>query len=307
MDTLSETRISFSEAVSEAIRMEVGRDPAAVYVHGRSQPDSSGGILEQVYGEDRVVALDRAERTLIGAAVGLALEGSHAICEVGATEIPSRGLDQLAEAVEIHRRDGIQVPIAVIVRGHGAATAEAVRWLLNVAGLVVAAPTTPADAKGLLASAVRDPGPVCLLLDGNEGVGSVPEGGHVVPLGEANLRRPGTRATVIAHGAALAPSLAAADELGDAIEVLDLRTLAPLDAESVAESVRRTGKALIVEESPSPSPVSLGVTAAIWQNAFEYLDAAPRHLGLESVKAEEDPNAAQAGAVEDACHELLAY
>jgi pyruvate/2-oxoglutarate/acetoin dehydrogenase E1 component len=254
--------------------------------------------------------------------VGMALEGSRPVCEVAPAELPSRGLDQLAEAADLHRREGVPVPIVVRLPC-GPATADGPlepdgpeRWLLSIPGLTVVAPATGRDAKGLLVSAIRDPGPVCFLeqVDLYGDVGPVPEGGHVVPIGEAQLVGRGTKATVIAHGSAVAPAVQAATELEAGIEVLELRTLAPLDRESILDSVRRTGKVLFVEETLL-SAVARAVTATIWDGAFEYLDAPLRCVSLtdtapepgEWAAARTEAIAARTEAIKDGCRELLAY
>jgi pyruvate/2-oxoglutarate/acetoin dehydrogenase E1 component len=311
--TAGVTKLTYRDAITEALRIEMGRDPRVICVtRGPGSAHVDG--LDQLFGAKRFVALDRAERTVVGIAAGLALEGSRPVCEIPAAELPSRGLDQLTEAVELHAREGIPVPIVVRVACGPAPAGGPLdpegpeRWLLSVTGLKVVAPANGADAKGLLAGAIRDPGPVCFLeqagLYGD--VGPVPEGGHVVPIGEANLIQHGTRMTLMAHGSAVAPAVEAAAELDDGIEVLELRTLAPLDEETILESVRRTGKALLVEETVSFSAVARAVTATVWDGAFEYLDAPLRRVSL-AAPAPGEWSAGRVAAIKEACVELLAY
>jgi pyruvate/2-oxoglutarate/acetoin dehydrogenase E1 component len=312
---LSVTKISQREAIAEALRIEMGRDPNLVCIEaaGARSPVLEG--LAELFGSGRIVALDPAERTVIGMAVGMAVEGVRPVCEIAAAELPSRGLDQLAEAAELYRREGIPVPIVVRVPRapcpeglHDPDSAE--RWLVSIPGLRIVAPATAADAKGLLVSAIRDPGPVCFLEEADlyEDTGPVPEGSYEVPIGSARIVREGTRATVIAYGSALEPAARAADDLDADLEVLDLRTLAPLDVEGITESVCRTGKALLVEETAQLSAVARVVTATIWDGAFERLDAPVRHAGLAGARAEPGPWAtARVAAVKDACRELLSY
>jgi pyruvate/2-oxoglutarate/acetoin dehydrogenase E1 component len=315
VDTVSVTKISYREAIAEALRIEFGRDPSLTCIAGEASDWLTDG-LEELYGADCLLTLAPAERTVVGIAVGMALEGSRPICEIGAAELPSRGLDQLAEAAELHHRDGIAVPLVLRLpcgtpSVDGPPDAEGPeRWLLSIPGLSVVAPASAADAKGLLVSAIRDPGPVCFL----EQVGlygamqPVPEGGHVVPIGESRLVREGTRMTVIAYGSGVAPAAQAAAELNAGIEVLDLRTLAPLDHDGIVGSVRRTGKALLVDEAANLSSVARAVTATLWDDAFEYLDAPLRRVSLTGAAAEpgERP-AAWLEAVKEACDELLSY
>ena len=315
MAAVNVTKINQREAITEALRIEMGRDQSVFCVEaaGFRSPVIEG--LDQLFGAGRIVALDPAERTVIGMAVGMALEGSRPVCEVGAADLPSRGLDQLAEAAELHKREGIPVPIVVrvpcgpLTEGtHDPDGPE--RWLLSMPGLTVVAPASAADAKGLLVSAIRSPGPVCFLeqVDLYEEAGPVPEGEHAVPIGEARVVREGTRATLVAHGSTVEPALEAVDELDAEIELLDLRTLAPLDAETIVESVCRTGKSLLVEETALFSAVARLVTATIWDGAFERLDAPVRRISLAAAAAEGgDPTAARVAAVTEACNELLAY
>ena len=313
MRTVGVTEISHSHAVSEALRIEMGRDPNVICIGAGGFPSPVIDGLDRVFGEDRILTLGGAERTVVGMAVGMALEGSRPVCELSAAELPSRGLDQLAEAAELHHREGIPVPIVVRVRC-GRAAAEGASdpegWLLSIQGLSVVAPATPADAKGLLASAVRDPGPVCFLEQSDlyEQTEAVPEGGHVVPIGEARLVGEGTRAVVVAHGPGVGPATRAAAEL-TGIAVLDLRTLAPLDRDGILDGVRRSGKMLLVEETRSFSAVSRLVTATVWDGGFEYLDAPLRRVSLASAAGEgrEEREAARAATIKEACSELLAY
>jgi pyruvate dehydrogenase E1 component beta subunit len=310
VDTLSLARITQREAIAEALRIEMGRDPNVCIISPRQDSTVTAG-LDQLFGADRIVALDPAERTALGAAVGMALEGWRPVCEVSASELPSRGLDQLAEAAELHRREGLSVPIVVrVLCGSEESAADPdgpERWLLSIPDLSVVAPATPADAKGLLASAIRDPSPICVLeqTNLNDEMAAVPEGGYVVPIGKSETIREGQRATVLAYGASVAPARRAALELGAEVEVLDLRTLAPLDVDAVVKSVRRTGKALVLEETPAVSTVARILTAAVWEGAFQHLAAPVRRLSLAWVGDDvDDREGARAKAVKEACDGL---
>ena len=312
--TTSLTEVTYRDAIVEALRIEMGRDPSVLCVRADGPEPARADGLDLLFGAKRFLSLDRAERTAVGIAIGLALEGSRPVCEVEATELPSRGLDRLSDAVQLHAREGIQVPIVVRV-ACGPATPDGLldregpeRWLLSIPGLVLVSPASCADAKGLLAAAIRDPGPVCFLEDARlyGDVGPVAEGAHVVPIGEARMIQQGSRLTVLAHGAAVAPATDAVARLDRGIELLDLRTLAPLDSESILESVCRTGKVLLVEEAASFSAVARAVTAIVWDEAFEYLDAPLRRVSLAESQADEW-SAGRAAAISEACLELLAY
>jgi pyruvate dehydrogenase E1 component beta subunit len=290
------TKITYREAVAEALRMEMGRDPSVVYLRGESADSPIAEELERLYGAERVLRLAAGERTVIGAAVGMAFEGFRPVCEIRPEELPSRGLDQLVEAMLAQRRDDRPVPLVVRVPcGADAATLE--RWLVPVPGLKVVAPTTAADAKGLLSSAIRDPAAVCFLelIELYGEVATVPEGGHLVSIGEARVAHPGDRLTVVAHGDTVGAAVKLAQELDAGIEVIDLRTLAPLDRDRVLASVRRTGKVAIIEAQPGSSQVAADVIEAICTDAFEYLDAPLRRV----VSADGD--------LRRAIDELLAY
>jgi pyruvate/2-oxoglutarate/acetoin dehydrogenase E1 component len=312
---MSVTKISYRDAIAEALRMEMGRDPRVIWVGQAAAIDPVTQGLDEVFGPDRVLDLEAADRTTIGVAVGLALEGSVPVCSLSAAELPSRGLDQLAEAAELFERENAPVPIVVRIPCPAAGPAAADhpdRWLLQFPGLKLISASSAPAAKGLLVSAIRDPGPVCFLEEvGLYGeVDTVPEGGHVVPIGEAGVVRPGHRATLIAHGSAVGTAARAAAELEDGIEVLDLRSLAPLDVDGILASIRKTGKVLIVEQSTTFSATAKALTTLVWEAGFEYLDAPLRRVSLAEAAAtatSNDPLGTQVNAIKEACDELLAY
>jgi pyruvate/2-oxoglutarate/acetoin dehydrogenase E1 component len=188
-------------------------------------------------------------------------------------------------------------------------------WFLQVPGLKVVAPATAADAKGLLVSAIRDPNPVCYLE--HKGLyrhvkDEVPEGEHAVPLGEARIARPGEEMTVIAYGSSVHLATAAAEELDEDIEVLDLRSLCPLDRDAILASARRTGKVLVAHEATRSCGVGAEVSALITEEAFEDLDAPVRRITAPDVPIPFSPPLEQAvlpqlDDMKEACRELLAY
>jgi pyruvate/2-oxoglutarate/acetoin dehydrogenase E1 component len=311
---VSVTKISQREAIAEGLRLEMGRDPNVICVQAGGGGSAVSARLGELFGEERVPTFDPAERTVVGMAVGMALEGARPVCEISAAELPSRGLDQLAEATELHERDGVDVPLVVRVPCGPSARGindldDPERWLLSIPALTVIAPAAAADAKGLLVSAIRSPGPVCFLeqVDLYEALGPVPEGAHQERIGVARVARDGSRATVIAYGSALDAAARAVDHLEAEIELLDLRTLAPLDADAITQSVGRTGKALLVEETAFLSAVARVVTAAIWEGAFEHLDAPVRRASLARATDGGDRRAGRVETIIEACNELLAY
>ena len=188
-------------------------------------------------------------------------------------------------------------------------------WLLQAPGLKVVAPATAADAKGLLTSAIRDPNPVCFLE--HKGLyrnvkGDVPEGDYSVPIGEARVAREGAEVSVIAYGSSVHLALNAADELGEDIEVLDLRTLCPLDTDAILATARKTGKVLVAHEATRSCGVGAEVAALVTEHAFEHLDAPVRRLTAPDVPIPFSPPLEQAvlpqpDDMKEALRELLAY
>jgi 2-oxoisovalerate dehydrogenase E1 component beta subunit len=234
----------------------------------------------------------------------------------------SCGFDQLVNvAAKLHYRQGIAVPMVVRLPSGGGFSGGPFHsqnpeaWFLQSPGLKVVAPATAADAKGLLISAIRDPNPVCYLE--HKGLyrhvkGEVPEGDHTVPIGEARVARQGDELTVIAYGSCVHLALRAAEELDEDIQILDLRTLCPLDREAIIASARKTGKALVAHEATRSCGVGAEVAALIAEEAFEDLDAPVRRLTAPDVPIPFSPPLEQAvlpllDDMKEACCELLAY
>ena len=245
-----------------------------------------------------------AESAIIGAAVGAAVEGMRPVCEMQFADFISCGFDQLVNvAAKLHYRQGIAVPIVVRLPSGGGFSGGPFHsqnpeaWFLQAPGLKVVAPATAADAKGLLVSAIRDPNPVCFLE--HKGLyrhvkGEVPEGEHAVAIGEARIAREGSDATVVAYGSAVHLALEAAEALGESVEVLDLRTLCPLDREAILASARKTGKVLVAHEATRSCGVGAEVAAMVADEAFEHLDAPVRRLTAPDVPIPFSPPLEQA-------------
>jgi pyruvate/2-oxoglutarate/acetoin dehydrogenase E1 component len=234
----------------------------------------------------------------------------------------SCGFDQLVNvAGKLHYRQGVSVPMVVRLPSGGGFSGGPFHsqnpeaWFIQAPGLKVVAPATASDAKGLLVSAIRDPNPVCFME--HKGLyrhvkGEVPDGEHTVPLGEARVAREGGELTVIAYGSAVPLALQAADELDEDIEVVDLRTLNPLDADAILASVEKTGKVLIAHEATRSCGVGAEVASLISERAFESLDAPVRRLTAPDVPIPFSPPLEQAilpqlDDMKEACRELLAY
>ena len=274
------------------------------------------------FGAERCLDTPLAESAIIGTAVGAAAEGLRPVCEMQFADFISCGFDQLVNvAAKLHYRQGIAVPIVIRLPSGGGFSGGPFHsqnpeaWFLQTPGLKVVTPATAADAKGLLISAIRDPNPVCYLE--HKGLyrhvkGEVPVGEHTVPIGEARIARQGSELTVIAYGSSVHLAMQAAEELGEDLEVLDLRSLCPLDREAILTSVRKTSKALIAHEATRSCGVGAEVAALITEEAFEDLDAPVRRLTAPDVPIPFSPPLEQAvlpqlDDMKEACRELLAY
>jgi pyruvate/2-oxoglutarate/acetoin dehydrogenase E1 component len=320
------TEITYLQAISDGLREEMSRDPS-VFCIGEDIGAFGGafkvtdGFVEE-FGADRCLDTPLAENAIIGTAVGAAVEGLKPVCEMQFADFISCGFDQLVNvAAKLHYRQGIAVPMVIRLPSGGGFSGGPFHsqnpeaWFLQTPGLKVVAPATAADAKGLLISAIRDPNPVCYLE--HKGLyrhvkGEVPAGEHAVPLGKARVAREGGELTVIAYGSSVHLAVSAADELEADIEVLDLRSLCPLDHEAILASVRKTGKVVVAHEATRACGVGAEVAAIIGEEAFEDLDAPVRRLTTPDVPIPFSPPLEQAVLpqledMKEACRELLAY
>src|SRR5262245_41448297 len=256
------------EAVNDALHVEMARDDD-VLVLGEDVGRSGGvfrataGLLDR-FGPDRCVDTPLSEAGILGSAIGLCMAGWRPVCEMQYDAFSYPCLDQLITHVGRYRwRTGGRMSFPITLRmpyGGGVRAPELhddspETYYVPTPGVKVAIPSTPADAKGLLAAAIRDEDPVVVLepkLVYRTARGEVPDGEHVVPLGTARVAREGSDVTLVAYGAMVAVAERAAQELaGEAsCEVLDLRTLKPLDEEALLESVAKTGAAVVVQEAP---------------------------------------------------------
>jgi pyruvate/2-oxoglutarate/acetoin dehydrogenase E1 component len=318
--------MTYLEAISDGLRTEMRRDES-VFCLGQDIGAFGGafkvtdGFAEE-FGADRVLDAPLAENAIVGAATGAAIEGMRPVCEMQFADFIACGFDQLVNvAAKLHYRQGVAVPIVVRLPSGGGFSGGPFHsqnpeaWFLQTPGLKVVVPATADDAKGLLTSAIRDPNPVCFLE--HKGLyrhvrGEVPEGEYTVPIGEARVARAGAEMTVIAYGSAVHLALEAAEQLDEDIEVIDLRTLCPLDREAILASVRKTGKVLIAHEATRTCGAGAEVAALIGEAAFEHLDAPIRRLTTPDVPIPFSPPLEQAvlpqlDDVKEACRELLAY
>jgi pyruvate/2-oxoglutarate/acetoin dehydrogenase E1 component len=318
--------MTYLEAISDGLREEMRRDES-VFCLGEDIGAFGGafkvtdGFAEE-FGADRVLDTPLAENAIIGAAVGAAVEGMRPVCEMQFADFISCGFDQLVNvAAKLHYRQGVAVPMVVRLPSGGGFSGGPFHsqnpeaWFLQAPGLKVVAPATAADAKGLLASAIRDPNPVCYLE--HKGLyrrvkGEVPEGEHVAEIGRASVVREGAEMTVIAYGSAVGLAEAAADELGEEIEIVDLRTLCPLDSEAILASARKTGKVLVAHEATQSCGVGAEVSALVSEHCFEDLDGPVRRLTTPDVPIPFSPPLEQAvlpqlDDMKEACRELISY
>ncbi len=290
--------ITFREALREALREEMLRDER-VFILGEDVGVYGGafgvtqGLLEQ-FGEERVRDTPISEAAIIGAATGAALTGMRPVAEIMFMDFVTIGMDQIInQAAKIRYMFGGRASVPMVVRvaagsGTGAAaqhsqTLEAI--FCHIPGLKVVAPSSPADAKGLLIASIRDNNPVVFmehkLLYGVKG--PVPDATAPLPLGAADVKREGRMLTIISYSNMVRRALEAAEVLarkGISAEVLDLRTLSPLDRGAMIESVKKTGRALVVHEAVQQAGLGGEIASLIAESeAFDYLDAPIRRLG----------------------------
>jgi pyruvate/2-oxoglutarate/acetoin dehydrogenase E1 component len=318
--------MTYLEAISDGLREEMRRDES-VFCLGEDIGAFGGafkvtdGFVEE-FGADRVLDAPLAENAIIGAAVGAAIEGMKPVCEMQFADFISCGFDQLVNvAAKLHYRQGVAVPMVVRLPSGGGFSGGPFHsqnpeaWFIQAPGLKVVAPSSADDAKGLLTAAIRDPNPVCFME--HKGLyrhvkGEVPEGDYAVPIGEAKVVREGEEMTVIAYGSSVALALQAAEQLDEDIEVLDLRTLQPLDEEAVLASARKTGKVLVAHEATRSCGAGAEIAALISERAFEDLDAPVRRLTTPDVPIPFSPPLEQhvlpqLDDMKEACRGLLAY
>lgn len=290
-------QLSYIAAISEALREEMRRDES-VFILGEDVGGAFGGAFKvtkgfaEEFGDRRVMNMPLAELGFVAAATGMALMGLRPVIEMQFADFISSAFDAIVQfAATTHYRWGGAVPWVIRAPSDGGIRSGPFHsqnpeaWFVHTPGLKVVAPATPADAKGLLTAAIRDDNPVIYFESKplyRSLKGYVPAGEHLTPLGVAQTVRQGEDLTIITYGTQVRESLAAAGRLeqeGIRAEVLDLRTLKPLDEEAVLSAARKTGKILIVHSANRLVGVGAELAALIAERAFEWLDAPIMRLG----------------------------
>lgn len=285
---------SYANALNEALREEMERDPR-VFVLGEDVAvwGDGGGVfgvtrgLADTFGAERVRDTPISEEGIVGVAVGAAVTGMRPVVELMYFDFVTLAMEPLVnQAAKLRYMFGGQAKVPLVLRSNiGASGGKAAQhsqsfetWMTHVPGLKVVLPSTPYDAKGLLKSAIRDDNPVVFLehklLYATRG--HVPQTDYTIPLGKAIVRRAGRDVTVVALQAMLFKALSAADKLaalGIELEVLDLRTLVPLDVDAILESVKRTSRLLICHEAVERGGWAGEIAMKVMEQAFDYLDA----------------------------------
>ncbi len=283
--------LQFREAIAEAMSEEMRRDES-VYLMGEEVAEYNGaykaskGMLDE-FGAKRVIDTPIAELGFSGIAVGSAMGGARPIVEYMTFNFSLVGIDQIINnAAKMRQMSGGQFNIPIVFRGPtgsagqlGATHSQSFEnWFANTPGLKVIVPSNPYDAKGLLKAAIRDDDPVIFMeseqMYGDKG--EVPEGEYVLPIGVADIKREGTDVTVVTFGKIIKEAFKAADELaeeGISVEIIDLRSIRPMDHETILNSVKKTNRLVILEEAWPFASVSSEITYQVQENAFDYLDA----------------------------------
>jgi 2-oxoisovalerate dehydrogenase E1 component beta subunit len=279
------------EAVREALAEEMRRDPSIIVM---GEDVGEGGVFRATegllaeFGENRCMDTPLAEACIVGAAIGASLNGIRPVAEIQFADFIHPAFDQIvSEAARLHYRSNgtwtcpitVRTPYGAGIHGGPYHSQSIEAFYAHVPGLKVICVATPYDAKGLLKAAIRDPNPV-IFLEHKKAYRlyrqEVPDGDYTLPIGKADIKREGSGITLVTYGLMLHHSLAAAEtvqaEGGVSVEVIDLRSISPWDKDCVLESVRKTGKALVVYEDNFTGGFGAEVAATIAQDAFEYLD-----------------------------------
>jgi acetoin:2,6-dichlorophenolindophenol oxidoreductase subunit beta len=293
--------LTFAQAINEALAEELRRDET-VFVVGEDVAEAGTAFkvltgLVQEFGPERVLDSPISEAGITGLGVGAAMTGMRPVVDIMFGDFLTLVMDQLAnQAAKTHYMSGGRLRVPLTLRTTMGATRRSAAqhsqslhaWVAHVPGLKVVLPSTPADAKGLLKSAIRDDNPVVFIEDKMDYAvkGEVPDGEYEIPLGVADVKRAGEDVTIVATSSMVRVALAAAEQLeadGISAEVVDPRTLVPLDRETLVRSAQKTGRAIVVDEGHQSYGVTAEIAAVIADQAFWALDAPVKRLGAMDV------------------------
>ena len=299
--------IQFREAIAEAMSEEMRRD-ASIYLMGEEVAEYNGaykaskGMLDE-FGPDRVLDTPISELGFAGIGVGSTMTGNRLIIEFMTFNFALVGIDQIINnAAKIRQMSGGQFPCPIVFRGPTGSAGQLAAthsqafesWYANCPGLKVIVPSNPYDAKGLLKSAIRDNDPVIFMeseqMYGDKG--EVPEGEYTLPIGVADIKRKGDDVTIVSFGKIIKEAFIAAEQLakeGIECEIIDLRTVRPLDYNTIYESVKKTNRLVILEEAWPFGNVSTEITYQVQNTLFDYLDAPVEKINTADTPAPYSP------------------
>jgi acetoin:2,6-dichlorophenolindophenol oxidoreductase subunit beta len=293
--------ITLGQAIREALAEEMRRDPR-VFIMGEDVAEAGtpfkvlAGLVEE-FGTSRVIDTPISEAGITGMGVGVAMTGMRPIVDIMFGDFIGLAMDQIVnQAAKVHYMSGGKLKVPLVVRTTLGATRRTAAqhsqslhaWVSHIPGLIVVLPSTPYDAKGLLKTAIRDDNPVIFFEDKMmyQLKGSVPEGDYTISFGVADIKRPGNDITIVATSSMVQIALAAADgleKLDISAEVIDPRTMYPLDKDTLIESAKKTSRVMVVDEGYERYGVTAEIAAVIADGAFYFLDAPVKRMGAMNV------------------------
>ncbi len=297
----SAREITFGQAINEALAEEMRRDPK-VFILGEDVAEAGtpfkvlSGLLKE-FGKERVIDSPISEAAITGLCVGAAMTGLRPVVDIMFGDFITLTMDQMVnQAAKIHYMSGGKLNVPMVMRTTLGATRRSAAqhsqslhaWFSHIPGLKVAMPSTPYDAKGLLKTAIRDDNPVVFFEDKlmYQLKGPVPEGEYTIPFGVADVKRGGKDITIVATSSMVQVAMSAAeilDQAGISAEVVDVRTTAPLDKQTIVESAKKTTRAIVVDEGYERYGVTAEIASVIADGAFYYLDAPVKRMGAMDV------------------------
>jgi len=293
--------VTYREAINEALSEEMERDDK-VFLLGEDVGAFGGAMavtkgLYEKFGSKRIMDMPISESAIIGSALGCALTGLRPVAEIMFIDFTCVCMDQIVNQVaKIRYMLGGQVRVPLVIRTQGGAgksnaaqhSQSLESWFVHTPGIKVVMPSTPYDVKGLLKSCIREDNPIMFiehkLLYNTKG--EIPDGDYTIPIGKADIKREGNDVTIVTYSRMVLFALEAANILekeGISLEVIDLRTLSPLDMDVISDSVKKTGHLLTVEEGNKSVGVGAEIVSRVLEKTFDYLDAPPRRLASRDI------------------------